>query len=223
MSAPFIINFHGIGRPIRAFEPGEEPYWISHDRFVEVLELITRAPSADHISVTFDDGNASDHEIAAPLLNAMGIKASFFVLAAKLGQPGYLSLEQVRELDATGHLVGSHGLDHVPWTLLKDDQLRAETASSREILEDVLGKAVCSVAIPFGRYNRKVLRAVRKAGYRYIYSSDGTCRLTNHSPTPRFSIRSDLNISTVTAAAEYAPALLRRTSQELRVLAKSLL
>lgn len=216
-----IINFHGIGQPGRSLENGEAPYWISRRFFVEILDLIERWPGNEYLAVTFDDGNESDIAIAAPLLDSRGMKASFFVLASKLGQPGYLSREQVRELDSAGHEVGSHGLDHLPWTSLEDDQLHAETLSSRKILEDLLCKPVISVALPFGRYNRRVLRAVRKAGYRHIYSSDGTCRLTNRGPIPRLSIRSDASLSTVRAAMERAPALLRRTSQELRVLAKS--
>jgi peptidoglycan/xylan/chitin deacetylase (PgdA/CDA1 family) len=221
MRPSLIINFHGIGQPVRPLENGEGPYWITRGRFVAILDIIESWPGDGELAVTFDDGNESDFAIAAPLLGARGLKAAFFVLASKLGQPGFLSPEQVTELDAAGHEIGSHGLDHLPWTSLENDELHAETFSSREILEDLLSKPVISVALPFGRYNRRVLRAVRKAGYRYIYSSDGTCRLTHRSPIPRLSIRSDLSLSTVRAAMERAPDLLRRTSQELRVLAKS--
>ena len=220
MRPSLIINFHGIGQPVRPLENGEGPYWITRGLFLEILDMIER-PCDDNLAITFDDGNESDFAIAAPLLVARGLKATFFVLASKLGQPGYLSRGQARELDAAGHQIGSHGLDHLPWTSLEDDQLRAETFSSREILEDLLCKPVISVALPFGRYNRRVLRMVRKAGYRHIYSSDGTSCLTNRSPIPRLSIRSDLSPSSVRDAMERAPTLLQRTSQELKVLVKS--
>jgi peptidoglycan/xylan/chitin deacetylase (PgdA/CDA1 family) len=63
-------------------------------------------------------------------------------------------------------------MDHVPWTGLDDRALEREIAGSKAILQDVLGHEIRSVALPFGAYNRRVLAALRAAGYTAIYSSD---------------------------------------------------
>ena len=65
--------------------------------------------------LTFDDGNASDVEIALPRLLERGLTAEFFVLAGRLGEPGRLTNDQVGELIAAGMAIGSHGWAHRDW------------------------------------------------------------------------------------------------------------
>jgi peptidoglycan/xylan/chitin deacetylase (PgdA/CDA1 family) len=43
---------------------------------------------------------------------------------------------------------------------------------SKDKLEQILGAKVQAVAIPFGHYNRRVLGALKAAGYTQVYNSD---------------------------------------------------
>jgi len=218
---PFILNFHGIGAATtRDYEEGERPYWISVERFRMLLDTFAAPIRSGRMVLTFDDGNASDAEIAAPELIERGVSAMIFVLAGKLDRPGYLSSEQVRELDAKGFTIGSHGLDHRPWPSLGDDDLRAETAESRAILERILARPVTSAALPFGRYDGRVLRALRAADYKMVYSSDGAQRLTSASPIPRFSVRDDTDDRSIVERMN-ATAPIRRAAQELKIRMKA--
>ena len=54
-------RFHGIGTPQRTLEPGEDRYWVAIDEFLAMLDAIAAAPG---VRISFDDGNASDIEIA---------------------------------------------------------------------------------------------------------------------------------------------------------------
>ena len=109
------VCFHGIGVPRRELEPGEEPFWISRDSFLRLLDELRTWPRA---VLSFDDSNESDLTIALPALLERGLRAEFFVLAARLGQPGSLSADNVRELRSQGMVIGSHGMAHQPWRKL---------------------------------------------------------------------------------------------------------
>jgi peptidoglycan/xylan/chitin deacetylase (PgdA/CDA1 family) len=164
-----ILTFHGLGKPAREIPAEEEPFWIEPSFFEAVLDLIR---GREDVHVTFDDSNASDYEIALPALAARKRKASIFVLAPRVGDPGYLSRRQLDELVSEGMTIGNHGAEHSPWTTLCGDRLRRELAEAKDCLEQMIGKAVTDAACPFGSYNRRVLQAVRNSGFDRLYTSD---------------------------------------------------
>jgi peptidoglycan/xylan/chitin deacetylase (PgdA/CDA1 family) len=220
--APFVINFHGVGNPSRAYEPDEEPYWIDRVHFKNILDFVEQHPSRAELRLTFDDGNSSDYAIAAPELKRRGLGARFFVLAGKLGWKGYLSKAEVSDLSAQGFEIGSQGMDHVHWTDASDAALVREIKDSKAILEAVTGCPVRSAAIPFGLYDRRVLRELSRHGYQYVFSSDGGPRLTAMLPTPRYSVQRTVPLTSLASLIEASTSLSRRALTEARVLAKAL-
>lgn len=185
------IIFHGIGKPGRTLEPGEAPYWIGEDRFHHVLDRIAALPDPGLVRISFDDGNASDHDIALPALLKRGLRADFFVLSGRIGQAGSLTADQVRALDRAGMGVGSHGIAHVKWDMLLPADLSRELAGSRQAITEITGRPVDTAGIPFGSYNARVLRGLRTAGYTAAYSSDGGVMDVSAYLRPRTSIRAD--------------------------------
>jgi peptidoglycan/xylan/chitin deacetylase (PgdA/CDA1 family) len=125
------------------------------------------------VLVTFDDGNASDLEIALPALLARGMTASFFVCAGRVGAPGYLDASAIRQLLSAGMRIGSHGMNHVDWRRIDNSGLQVEVADARHRLEDVCGARIDEVSIPFGAYDRRVLAKLRSEDYRHVYTSGG--------------------------------------------------
>lgn len=216
----FILNLHGIGNTEREYEPGEGPYWLSRDELAQVLDIVQAISSSVNIALTVDDGNSSDYEIVAPELRKRGLVATFFVLAGKLDQPGYLRRSQVRDMAADGFEIGSHGLHHVRWAATEDVALGIEVGRSKEILESITGRPVLAAAAPFGSYDRRVLRALARSGYQRVFSSDGAPRLTAAWPTPRQTLRSGVDL-TALARQIGRLALHERVRSELRILAKS--
>jgi peptidoglycan/xylan/chitin deacetylase (PgdA/CDA1 family) len=168
------LTFHGIGDPGRSLDRGEADVWVGRHRFETVLDAVT---GRDDVRITFDDGNASDVELGLPALVQRGLSATFFVVAGRLGAPGFVDAVQVRELAAAGMGIGSHGLRHRPWRGLDDGALDEELTDARRLLEDVLGRPVIEAACPFGAYDRRSVAALRRSGYRAVYTSDrGTAR-----------------------------------------------
>jgi peptidoglycan/xylan/chitin deacetylase (PgdA/CDA1 family) len=167
-----VVNlcFHGIGEPGRSLEPDEELYWIEPAQFDELLAVIRNDP---RIRITFDDANASDALYAMPALLRHGLRGTFFVVAGRLDQPGSLSRADVRDLIRAGMSVGSHGLEHRPWRTVSDEDLEAELGQAAEIIGATVGRPIREVACPFGSYDRRVLRAIRRRGFDRVYTADG--------------------------------------------------
>lgn len=163
------LTFHGTGPCGRVLDAGEERVWLGADELAAVLDTVN---GRDDVRITFDDGNASDVEYALPALQARGLRATFFVVAGALGQPGFLDEDQVRALAAAGMGIGCHGMRHRPWRRLGERALREELVDARELLEGVVGGPVAEAACPFGSYDRRVLAELRACGYRRVYTSD---------------------------------------------------
>lgn len=219
MSNGAIINFHGIGNPPPGLPEGEDKYWVSPEAYREFLD---RCCLGQARTITFDDGNASDVEHGAPELEKRGLRGAFFVCAGRIGQPGYLSAADLGDLVARGHSVGSHGRDHIPWPELDDGALHDEVVTAGEDIARASGAAVTAVALPFGRYDRRVLRKLERTGYRDVYSSDGMMRLSSHGVIPRYSVRSDLPMAEQVAWFEEKPGFARRLRQEAKLRLKAL-
>jgi peptidoglycan/xylan/chitin deacetylase (PgdA/CDA1 family) len=219
--ADFIINLHGVGSALRAFEPGEEPYWITDDDLERTLAFVERHPRRESIRFTVDDGNRSDHTITAPALRRHGMKAIFFVLAGRIESKGYLSKHQVRELCDQGFDIGSHGINHIDWTKVSDEVLERELKDSKSILEDITGRTIHDAAIPFGRYDGRVLRMLRRCGYCDVFSSDGGPRLTVAWPIPRYSLRRDFDLAALSHRIETSGVFWRRALTEARIRIKA--
>src|SRR5579875_1822045 len=102
------LNLHGIGRPIgRDFGPGEREYWITHETLEATLDACV---GREDISLSFDDGNWSDLELAVPALRARGLQATFFIVPGWLGEPGFMSKQDLKELVEARMTIGNHGL-----------------------------------------------------------------------------------------------------------------
>jgi peptidoglycan/xylan/chitin deacetylase (PgdA/CDA1 family) len=169
------LTFHGVGEPPPGTDAAEQKFWLEEKAFLSALDVICTATSslASAVRVTFDDGNTSDVDIALPALLKRGLTASFFLCAGRIGTPDYLDRLAIRDLLSAGMAIGSHGMHHADWRNVNDAELDAEIAGARRKLEDVGGREVDEVSIPFGSYDRRVLAKLRSESFRRAYTSDG--------------------------------------------------
>ena len=192
-----ILNLHGVGAPMRHREPGEDRYWIDERFFRNVLAVAQDFQHACMCTFTADDGNLSDVQIVAPALCGMGHTAVFFVLTSRMGSPGSLDRIALHDLQQMGHEIGSHGCSHVFWTGLDTAGLESEIVVPRRYLSEMTGCKIDKAALPFGRYNRKVLTSLRQAGFTQCYSSDGGEARDQDWPVHRTSLRADMTLEDV--------------------------
>ena len=116
------------------------------------------------VVVSFDDGTQGQVRHALPVLR-------------RAGWPGVLNLawnflpeiggtDAVRRLARAGWEIGSHSLTHPDLTKLSAADLRRELTGSRARIRRAFGPRVANFfAYPSGRYDARVTRAVRAAGY----------------------------------------------------------
>ena len=163
------LTFHGIGQPIRDFDPGEEHVWVRADVFLEMLDCI-QGNSA--LSLTFDDGNYSDIAIVLPALLQRKMRAHFFLTADRINTIGNLQTRDLIALSAAGMTIGAHGMHHRSWRKLDKKSLRAEVFDAKDLLEQIIGQPDTTVAFPMGAYDRRSIACVLEAGYQRAYTSD---------------------------------------------------
>lgn len=123
--------------------------------------------------LTFDDGGVSFYTIVADKLDARGLRAYCFVTTDYIGRRGFLDATQIRELDARGHVIGTHSASHpARFSALSRAEMCHELVESRQRLEDVLGRAVTSGSVPGGYFSRDVGRAAAASGLRLLFNSE---------------------------------------------------
>lgn len=166
-----VLNLHGIGKPHESVTDVERRYWLPVSRFEQLLDVISREHDPNQILITFDDGHNSDL-LAAEILAARGLQGRFFPLVGRLGESGYCDRGDVRRLVNLGMIVGLHGRNHLDWRKLNDADLADETIAARAELADATGRQVDEVAIPFGWYNRRVMRWLQDQQFRRIFTCD---------------------------------------------------
>lgn len=164
--------------------PPDNIHVLSRQTFARHIELIVDsgipvAPPAEfsrpakdgahRLGLTFDDGYLSDLVCAETLARA-DMQAIFFVSSANIGAHGYLDAGDIRELDAIGMTIGSHSHRHVRLTNLSLPEALIQARTSKERLEDVLGKPVADFAFPGGACSRKLYATIREAGYARQYT-----------------------------------------------------
>jgi polysaccharide deacetylase family protein (PEP-CTERM system associated) len=112
---------------------------------------------------TYNSGSASQPPPASPLAPHGSIRATFFVLgwiADRL--PGL-----VREIQARGHEVASHGYDHIMCREQSIKDLKDDLVQSKKLLEDITGAEIDGYRAPGFSINRDVLRLIEETGYLY--------------------------------------------------------
>lgn len=178
----------------------------------EVCDAVSNKKEVPEKSVvlTFDDGYKDNYESAFPVLKQYNFKATVFMITDEIGDSknGYLTAEQIKEMDAGGMRIESHTVDHPDLNTLSYKQQYKELTKSKAELETLLGRPVNFVAYPSGEYDSNTIKAAKKAGYKMCFKMKGGIGSIDDSKYefPRFFVGENLNdfISRVEGTADYS-------------------
>jgi peptidoglycan/xylan/chitin deacetylase (PgdA/CDA1 family) len=174
-----VLLYHAVGASADRYTVSRAELALHLQRIAaagaQVVSLADLRAGADEwtfpVVITFDDGRASDYEEAFPLLAQHGFTAEFFVNPATVGQRGFVTWEQAREMARWGMSIQSHGYEHVYLTREGEDGLVRQVAGSKVRIEEEIGVPVSFLAAPYGDVNARVVEEAVAAGYQAVCTS----------------------------------------------------
>jgi peptidoglycan/xylan/chitin deacetylase (PgdA/CDA1 family) len=162
------------------------------------------AGSGRLLHVTFDDAFTSVRT-ALPVLERTGVPATVFActgyaddgraldvpeladeVRARPDELATMTWDGLRALADRGVEVSSHTVSHPHLPTLSDAELADELRSSRQRLEDELGRPCRLLAYPYGECDERVRAAARAAGYDAAFSLPGDA--TGRDPFDAFRV-----------------------------------
>jgi peptidoglycan/xylan/chitin deacetylase (PgdA/CDA1 family) len=111
----------------------------------EAQRIIGEHVSGKNIQHFLRQASFSDHLLLDQLALVLGVDFATFL---KQQQP-YMSLQQIKELQEDGFLIGAHGLDHREFFLSSEDEMLQQIAASMEFLVKEIAPPMKSFAFPF--------------------------------------------------------------------------
>lgn len=115
----------------------------------------------------FDDSYSTVHTNAFPIMRAVGMVGCAGVISGSVGTTGYMTLSQLKELQAYGWDIFNHTHTHQDLSTLTEEQVRVELNTCRTwLINNGFPEAAEYVAYPYGGYNETVRKAMEgyKAG-----------------------------------------------------------
>ena len=136
---------------------------------------------AKTIAITFDDGYENNYTNAYPVLKALGLNATIFIIPAMVGTEGYMTWPQILEMSESRVItIGSHSMTH-PWLPDQPEQkMDSEIRDSKRAIESHLNKEVSVFSYPLGGFNKNVREKVIKAGYKIAVATNPGKKYPKH-------------------------------------------
>lgn len=138
------------------------------------------------VSLTFDDGFESAYQLALPILERGGLKATWYIITGSLGKPTYMSKEEVETL-ARVQSIGAHTRTHPHLNTLTLEEQEDEIGGSREDLHQ-MGIDTTTFAYPYGEWDDNSLKALKAAGFKSARTTDHSMADDEPLLLPGFSI-----------------------------------
>jgi peptidoglycan/xylan/chitin deacetylase (PgdA/CDA1 family) len=127
-------------------------------------------PRSGTLALTFDDGpDPRWTPVLLDILDAYGVKATFFVLGWKVDAYPYLA----REMVARGHSLQVHSYQHFNLTTLSDARVTRELQHTSDAIQRATGVVPTCFRPPGGYTNRRVRALAASLGFtQVLWSAD---------------------------------------------------
>ncbi len=143
------------------------------------------------VLITIDDGYESFYKNAWPILKKSQIPFILFVSTREVGKKGYMSWEDIRELDKFDFVeIGNHSHSHDYLIDFTNFDIKNDLKESISIFKKQLGKNSIFFSYPFGEYSTALKDIVIDLGFKYAFGqhSGVVDHTKNFFEMPRFPI-----------------------------------
>ena len=185
--APIVLCHHGVAEVDDKTDPKtlvvspenleSQIVWLKRKgyTFATAAEIdpVAGPPSRTAV-LTFDDGWRDALTTVLPMLQRLGVRATFYVCPGLWGgqhpdvrgEPGrIMTRDETARLHDSGMDLGSHTMTHRDLRKLTDDELLWELETSKASIEELTDKPCRTFAYPFGLFADREEKAVANAGY----------------------------------------------------------
>lgn len=212
-----VLMYHGLhageaspGRfdPVYSVTPAAfeaQMDWLRNHGFRTTKLDDAKAAGERSVVISFDDGDVSNLTVALPLLAERGMTAECFITSDFIGEPGMLTMQDVRTLADAGVGVQSHGRSHRFLEDLDDEAMFAELRDSKARLEAASGRRVTALAFPGGRGGSRERDVALGLGYRHVLGSQPGPNRDHraHHCYERIAITRDMQLSDFAALVSW--------------------
>ena len=193
-----ILEYHMVTENPR---PGAEKYVVPPADFAEQLDYLasegyTTITPQDYararkgkqtlpekpVILSFDDGYEDNHRVVLPMLEERGMKAVFYVVTNDIGLPGYMTWDNLFDMERRGMEIGSHTANHIPLTELPPEKQRDELRLSKLMLEWKGMKTIYSFSYPNGAYDAGIVAMLQEE--EYLTAVTGDAGLNDRATNP---------------------------------------
>jgi peptidoglycan/xylan/chitin deacetylase (PgdA/CDA1 family) len=173
-----------------------------------------------NVLITFDDGYASWHEVCAPSMQELGVRAVFFVNSGlvdayddPVAQAAFvqnqlllsprrtISWNGVRELIGAGHTIGGHTKTHARLAQLQEDVVVVEIAADKDRIQEMASKSPTLFAYPFGNrsdFGERDMVHAEEVGYTHAFSTEPRfVHVNDRFAIPRLCIEDGVSATTL--------------------------
>jgi peptidoglycan/xylan/chitin deacetylase (PgdA/CDA1 family) len=123
--------------------------------------------TAPIVSITFDDIPASAARVGADILEARGVRGSFYICGGLDERPWengpQFGKHDIKRLSERGHEIGCHTFEHLDCARASAATLMASLERNQAYVQSVLGDSVLSTfAYPYGSYGTAAKRRLQR-------------------------------------------------------------
>jgi poly-beta-1,6-N-acetyl-D-glucosamine N-deacetylase len=145
----------------------EQIEFITFEKFEEITKTNI---NNNYILLTIDDAFESFYLNAWPILKAKKIPFILFVNTREVNKYGYMTWDQIRELDANSLVtIGNHSHSHeylIDWS---DDKIKKDLQTAINIFKKEINYSPSTFSYPFGEYSSSLKKIVQDLNFRYAF------------------------------------------------------
>lgn len=219
-SRDVILIYHSVGGG--PWSTAKESFlqqmeWLAqYTEVVSLDDLLNRSQpkmaSKIRVTLTFDDGYRTLHDVVAPLLSQYGFPATVYLNTGETsehehqlsstGQGHYPAEEfmlwsEVEDLLRQRWTIGSHGLRHMDLTVQPETVIAEQLIGSKLEISTRLGQECRHFSYTWGRHNPLVRKLVAEAGYGSAVAGQHAALAKTDNPLmlPRIDVRREYELN----------------------------